>query len=222
MNVLRFCVYANVLLAATVTPAVTQTPETPRIVRWNCSGCHGLTGNAQPPYLPRVAGLSAAYEQRRIAEFRGTATPHIDEAFYRLFLPHREATDAGRQQARINMVGIAHALTPEEIQSSTAWYASQTADAGRAGNAALIAAGKLLYLGGMPSQKMLACQTCHGADAQGKSGVPRLAGQNGDYVIREMAKFKAGDRKHAPEMTVVTEHVDDDQFRALAAYLQSL
>ncbi|MDQ2775583.1 MAG: c-type cytochrome [Acidobacteriota bacterium] len=195
--------------------------DAPRIITWNCSGCHGVDGNAQPPYLPRLAGLDSAYAARRIAEFRATAAPHVDELLYQIIAPHSQQSDPGRREARINMIGIAYAMSPEQIKSSTAWYAIQTPKTGRDGDSALVDEGKLLYLKGMPAQGMPACQTCHGVQAEGKSTVPRLAGQNGSYILREMAKFKVGDRQHAPEMSMVAGHVDIEQFRALAAYLQS-
>ena len=97
----------------------------------------------------------------------------------------------------------------------------QKAAPGRAGDPALMEAGKLLFLKGNSAQGMPACQGCHGAQAEGKAKTPRLAGQNGSYLLGEMAKFAVGDRQHAPEMTMVAQHVDSGQFRALAAYLES-
>jgi hypothetical protein len=42
-------------------------------------------------------------------------------------------------------------------------------------------------------------------------------------MLSQLAKFRAGDRQHAPEMTVVTKNLDSDseEARAVAAYLQS-
>ncbi len=144
-----------------------------------------------------------------------------EELFYRVIGRYKRKVDASNAEARINMIGIAHAITADEAKSSASWYAIQKPAGGRSGNPALIEQGKELFLKGLPAQGMLACQTCHGAEAEGKAKAPRLAGQNGSYLLSEMAKFKAGDRQHAPEMTMIAAHVDSDQFRALAAYLQS-
>ncbi|MDQ2843339.1 MAG: c-type cytochrome [Acidobacteriota bacterium] len=224
MKVRKLFVYAGVTSAAALLLPVAYAQhrwDAPHIVTGNCSGCHGVDGNAQPPYLPRLAGLNAGYAARRIAEFRAAASPPVDELFYKIVAPHSHPGDEGRLQARINMIGIAHAMTPEQIKESTAWYGVQKPETGQSGDPALIQAGKLLFLKGMPAQGMPACQGCHGAHAEGKGSTPRLAGQNGNYIVREMVKFKAGDRQHAPEMSMVAEHVDIEQFRALAAYLQS-
>jgi cytochrome c553 len=43
--------------------------EAPRIVSTNCSGCHGIDGNAELAYFPRLAGLDAAYMKKKVGEF---------------------------------------------------------------------------------------------------------------------------------------------------------
>lgn len=195
--------------------------DAPRIVTWNCSGCHGIDGNAQLSYFPRLAGLNALYAEQRMAEFRAAAPPPVDELFYRITALAEGKAGASRLQARINMIGSAHALTAEETKAAIAWYAMQKPAPGRSGNPALIQMGKTLFLAGLPARGLPPCQSCHGAQAEGKGKVPRLAGQNGTYLLGELAKFHSGDRQHAPEMTMVAEHVDTEQFRALVTFLQS-
>jgi len=195
--------------------------DAPRIVTWNCSGCHGIDGNTQPSFFPRLAGLNALYAEQRMAEFRATAPPPVDELFYRITALAEGKAGASRLQARINMIGSAHAITAGETKTAITWYAMQKPAPGRSGNPALIQLGKKMFLKGLPGQGLPPCQSCHGAQAEGKAKIPRLAGQNGTYVLNELAKFHAGDRQHAPEMTMVAEHVDTEEFRALAVYLQS-
>ena len=113
-------------------------------------------------------------------------------------------------------------LLQKKPRSAAAWYAAQKPAPGRVGKLALIQIGKMLFLNGLAAQRLPACQTCHGARAEGKAKIPRLAGQNGRYLLGELAKFHDGDRQHAPEMTMVAEHVDNEQFQALVEYLQSL
>ncbi len=190
--------------------------DAPRIVTWNCSGCHGVDGNSQPPFFPRLAGLNAAYTQQKMKEFQAAASPHSDEMFYRIPKLNGRSIDE-----RINMIGIAHSINPEEAKNSADWYAAQKPAPGRSGNATQIEHGKELFLKGLPAEGLLACQTCHGAQGEGMAKAPRLAGQNSTYLLSSLEKFRVGDRKHAPEMTTVVKHVDIEQFRALAAYLQS-
>ena len=193
----------------------------PRIVTWNCSGCHGIDGNSEPTYFPRLAGLNADYAERRIAEFRASPQPPADELFVRMVALLPGKAGASKRAALINMVGPAHAMTAEDGKLSAAWYAKQKPGQGRSGKQSLIERGKELYLAGSKPSGLLACQTCHGAEAAGMGNTPRLAGQNAGYLIAEMEKFNGGDRQHAPEMTAVAQHGNSEQFRALAAYLQS-
>jgi len=195
--------------------------DAPRVVTWNCSGCHGIDGNAQLPYIPRLAGLNAAYTERRIAEFGTAPSAHVDELLDRVMARAAPKPGASSVQSRVNMNGMAHSITPAEAKASAAWYATQQPARGRSGNPALIQQGQAIFLKGLPADGLLPCQTCHGARAEGKAKVPRLAGQNNTYLLGELAKFKEGDRKHAPEMTMVAKHVESEQFRALASYLQS-
>jgi cytochrome c553 len=99
----------------------------PRIVTWNCSGCHGVHGNAQSPEFPSLAGLDASYIEQRIAAFRAVPTPPSDELLYWLFnhAESKKIAASSSPEALANMVGIAHALTQQEIKEAVAWYSAQ-------------------------------------------------------------------------------------------------
>ncbi len=99
----------------------------PRIVTWNCSGCHGVHGNAQLPEFPRLAGLDAAYIEQRMATFRTASAPPSEERVYRLFRPAaaKKVAASSGPEALANMVGIARATTPKETKAAAAWYAAQ-------------------------------------------------------------------------------------------------
>ena len=210
----------GVLLILSPLALAQKQPKAPRIVVWNCSGCHGLDGNSETPYFPRLAGLNAAYSERRIKEFRATAAPSADTLTHRSTGPV-PVTGASKFEARVNMIGIAHGMSADEIKDSSAWYGTQKPAAGHGGDAALIEAGRLLYAKSAGDKGAPACLTCHGAQAEGLGKTPRIAGQNGSYLLGELGKFKAGDRQHAPEMTMVAHNLDASQIRALAAFLES-
>jgi cytochrome c553 len=99
----------------------------PRIVTWNCSGCHGVDGNAQLPDFPRLAGLDASYIEQRMATFRAAPAPPSEELFYRLVKPAvaKKVATSSSPEALANMVGIARATTPQEDKAAAAWYAAQ-------------------------------------------------------------------------------------------------
>ena len=211
-----------VLLMVPSAWAEQRTAGAPAIVTHSCSGCHGVDGNSQLPYIPRLAGLNAAYVEHKLASFRAAASPPVDEALSRVVRTGRASADAGiTPAATAHMVGVARAVSGENGKAAAQWYASRTPAPGKSGKPELIEEGKSLFTNGLQSQGLLACQSCHGSAAQGSDLAPRLAGQNASYVVGQLALFRAADPQHSPVMTAVAQHLERDQARAVAAYLQS-
>jgi len=197
--------------------------DAPSIVSGNCSGCHGIDGNAELPYFPKLAGLNSTYAQKKMAEFKESPSPHSDDLYGWMVnrFGDRKSTENVTPDERINMVGIAHAVKPEAMKEAVGWYAKQCPTPGRGGDNALIQQGRELYAKGVPDQQILACMSCHGKQAEGQTSTPRLAGQNTEYIQAQLDKFRKGDRKHAPEMTMVAKELSPEQARAVAAYLNT-
>jgi cytochrome c553 len=195
----------------------------PRIVTTYCSGCHGVDGNSQLPYFPKLAGLDPTYAQRKLNAFEEVKSPPVDELYWETLRVVGAKSNTGNvtRNERINMEGVTHAAKPEVMQEAVLWYSKQTPAAGHGGNKVLIQQGSELFSKGLPAQKVLPCMTCHGPDALGRGTAPRLAGQNAEYIEAQLEKFRRGDRRHAPEMTTVTRDLDADQAHASAVYLQS-
>ena len=62
------------------------------------------------------------------------------------------------------------------------------------------------------------CVTCHGSQGEGgANGVPRLAGQNADYLSHALSMFKAGTRASAI-MQPIARNLDDAEIPRLADY----
>ena len=195
----------------------------PPIVTTNCSGCHGIDGNTELRYFPRLAGLDSAYAEKKMAEFNETPPPSVDELYswmQKAFGEKKAALNLTHNE-RVNMVGVAHDTRPDVIKEAVTWYAKQSPAPGHGGDKALMQQGQDLFTKGVPDQQILPCMSCHGQDAQGGASVPRLGGQNAEYIEAQMVKFRRGDRKHAPEMTMVARELNPEQARAVAVYLQS-
>ena len=66
------------------------------------------------------------------------------------------------------------------------------------------------------------CVACHGTQGQGSAaGVPRLAGQNAQYLENALAMFKTGKRSN-PVMQPIAAGLDDAAIHALASYFAGL
>src|SRR5579884_174724 len=155
----------------------------PHVVVAYCSGCHGINGDAQLSYFPKLAGLDPKYAARKLGAFKENSAA-MDEP-YRAVL---NALDRHREQAnlthneRTSMEGVAHAVAPERIQEAVRWYAAQPAVSGHVVNRAQAEQGKEVFTRGIPAQHVTACITCHGPNAEGQGPAPRLAGQNAEYI----------------------------------------
>lgn len=81
-------------------------------------------------------------------------------------------------------------------------------------------------LDGAALYKEKTCIACHGKDAKTPilPEYPKIAGQNEAYILRQIQDIKSGARNNgnAAAMQGVLHLVNDDEIKALAAYLASL
>ncbi len=69
---------------------------------------------------------------------------------------------------------------------------------------------------------MAVCEACHQLNFAGGLLVPRLAGQNYEYLVESMRRFADGERNNNPEMTSMMKALTAAQREAMARYLSSL
>jgi|SRR5579859_2918522 len=69
------------------------------------------------------------------------------------------------------------------------------------------------------------CNGCHGVpgtnNAYPQYPVPKIAGQNEQYLINALHGYKAGDRTH-PTMMAQAQSLSDQEIQDIAAYLSSI
>jgi len=67
------------------------------------------------------------------------------------------------------------------------------------------------------------CVQCHGPQARGGERFPRLAGQQHEYIVRSLTRYRnrTGERI-APEMFAMTASLKDTDIQALADFLSAL
>ena len=74
-------------------------------------------------------------------------------------------------------------------------------------------------------QDVYSCHGCHGITGYESVApeyhVPRIAGQNYEYLIAALTEYKKGERAH-PTMRAQGESMSDEDIRNIAAYLSSL
>ena len=166
-----------------------------------CATCHGREGNSISPLFPRLAGQSAAYIEGQLKAFRA----------------HTRA-DPGAQAF---MWGMSSQLDDAAIHELAIYYAAQMPQPATGANPALLTRGKAIYERGSVDGKVTACQTCHGAQAQGSQGNPRLAGQHPSYLAKQLGFFKSRLHANDPVMPAVCADMTAEQIEAVAAYAAS-
>lgn len=166
-----------------------------------CGTCHGVQGNSEQPKFPRLAGQASAYLATQLHNFRAQTRGDPDAISY--------------------MWGMASALDDETIEALAQYYARQNPGRVPVRDAALVSLGRSIYENGLPQKGVPPCAGCHGSDAHGMAGFPRLAGQHGQYVLKQLASFQSNMRNVAA-MHGVALNLRTPEMEAVAAYLQGL
>ena len=169
-----------------------------------CSNCHGLSGNADSPNYPNLAGQMSAYTASQLQAFKS----------------HDRHDPAGFEY----MWGLSRSLSEDQIQGLAAYYAAQApASQAAEGPPSRVGAGRAIFETGLAAQSVPACGGCHGDKAQGQAGFPRLAGQHADYLVKQLQVFARGDdRPGGTLMQPVAHALTGQDIADVAAYLQAL
>ncbi|MHB9800599.1 c-type cytochrome [Pseudomonas sp. MT3] len=159
-----------------------------------CSKCHGEDGNSKRDYIPNLAGQNPQY---------------LFDAFEKYVTGQR--TDFVMNQA-------AKLLTLDE-RVNIAFYFSQQQVHPRPATDPLDAA--LVEQGAQRFGTV--CAACHGAAALGHDGIPRIAGQPGQYLNHALQRYRDKDPSRAGSpMLGVAAALSDADIAALTAYLSQL
>ncbi len=168
-----------------------------------CSNCHGIDGNSLSPNFPRLAAQPAPYLELQLKEFRA----------------HHREDPAGFEY----MWGLSRHLADSQIEGLAKYFSAQAAHPNVPGDAQLAAKGREIFEKGLPAENVPPCTGCHGPEGHGNDIFPRVAGQHGDYVIKQLRVFQRTDfRPAGAVMKSVTHYLTEQDMHAVAAYLQGL
>lgn len=172
-----------------------------------CAACHGPDGNSLVPIYPKLAGQSAPYIAKQLADFKLGMT-------------------SGGKEGRVDPVmgGMTMALTAQDMADLAAYFSAQTPTANTGTSANEV--GKNLYLGGDAARGVTACIACHGVNGKGMAtaGFPSIASQNSAYIKSQLEKFRSGARANdkAKMMQNIAIKLEDKDIEALTEYITSL
>jgi cytochrome c553 len=121
------------------------------------------------------------------------------------------------------MMGMAAALTDQDMNNIATYLVSQPVSQGVAQNKDTIALGQSIYRGGIAAKGVPACAACHGPTGAGiPSQYPRMGGQWADYNTAQLLAFREGTRKNSTQMTTIATKLSDQEMKAVADYMAGL
>lgn len=158
-----------------------------------CVACHGPQGNSTNPAYPVLAGQTARYLTLQLRDFK-----------------------EGRRSDPV-MSPMAAPLSRQDMQDLADYFAEQKPmPSTYKVDAARVEAGR------KKSEEVL-CTMCHLGGFAGQNEIPRVAGQQYAYIVKQLEDFRAKKRTNdAGNMTSVSRNLSDDDIRNLANYVTNL
>ena len=158
-----------------------------------CVACHGENGNSASPAFPSLSGQPKQFIVSSLFQFR-----------------------EGKRQNEV-MSPMAAKLSNADMNDLAAWFSAQPALAPQHKTApANVDKGRQLSVQNN-------CVACHAANLMGQQHIPRLAGQQKDYLRAQLASFKASTRGEMDGvMTSAAQALSVEDIDVLADYLAGL
>lgn len=158
-----------------------------------CAACHGADGNSPQGQFPTLAGQSWRYLYIQLKDFK-----------------------EGRRSNPL-MSPMAANLSREDMIDIANYYASRPLKPQD-----FKADERKVRLGKAKADETL-CTMCHLGGFMGQNEIPRVAGQQYDYIVKQLKDFKARTRTNdAGNMTSVAQTLSESDIENVAQYLASL
>ena len=171
-----------------------------------CANCHGAQGVSTSPNFPNLAAQTEPYLVQQLTGYRA----------------HSRSDPEGFEY----MWGLSSHLSDAQIKGLASYFSHLPAAAGNvdhAGTPLMLAEGKTIFEQGINTAGVPACLSCHGAQAQGMEGFPRLAGQHADYLRKQLRVFQNTDqRPDGVAMKAVAHNLSAENIMSVTAYLETM
>lgn len=184
---------ACTLLASAWMPANAQDVEAGRSKAQACAACHGADGNSRSGAFPNLAGQTWRYIYVQLKDFKEGRRTDPTMSVMAASLSSQD------------MIDIANFYAAQQLRPST--FKSDDAK---------------VALGKAKADETL-CVMCHLGGFSGQNEIPRVAGQQYEYIVKQLTAFKARTRTNdAGNMTSVARNLSEADIDNLAQYITSL
>jgi cytochrome c553 len=158
-----------------------------------CAACHGADGQPIMPIYPIIAGQTSRYLYLQLRDFQ-----------------------EGRRSSEL-MTPMIAGMSRDELRELSDYFAAQKPPPQR-----FVPDPAKVKLGRAKSEETL-CTMCHLGGFAGQNEVPRVAGQNYDYIVKQLTDFKARRRTNdAGTMTSVANTLSAQDIENVAHFLAGL
>ncbi len=158
-----------------------------------CAGCHGVSGLPKDMTIPIIWGQNAAYLYLQLRDF-----------------------EKGERKSEL-MSPIAHDVVKDDALELAEYFAAKEWPRVDAPSASAPLAATAIAI-----TKTVVCTACHLDQFRGDSTVPRLAGQQRDYLVKTLMDFRNATRANNPAMSDLMNAITSEQIQAIASYLAAL
>lgn len=167
--------------------------EAERVKAEACVACHGPGGNATLPGVPSLAAQPVLHTFLQLVQFR----------------------EKRRHDAQ--MTPFAEKLTDRDMHDIAAYFAAQKPASPKfQADAVKAAAGRKVL-------EAHYCGSCHMPDLSGQQQIPRLAGQDFQYLVKQLRGLKDGSRRDIDgTMASAAQALSEQDIDNLAHYLAGL
>ncbi|TVZ42005.1 cytochrome c553 [Alteromonadaceae bacterium 2753L.S.0a.02] len=178
-----------------------------------CGACHGADGNSAMATFPKLAGLGEKYLLKQMQDIKSGAR----------VVPEMAGQVTNLSDAQLG--DIAAYFGSKTIQLSGSEKIQVQLNSGVKVDGLKL--GEQVYRAGNLESGVPACSGCHSPTGQGNSpaGFPRLGGQHGAYIAKQLRDFRAGNRTNDGEAMImrgVAQHMSDAEIDAVANYIAGL
>lgn len=160
-----------------------------------CIGCHGKDGDSLVLINPNLSNQHPEYIEKQLNHFK----------------------DGSRENAAMNQVSMN--LSAQDVADLGAYFKDPAVKAVAKTGAAKGAA-PVIVAGDVEKGKAISgtCVACHAADGNSLIAMyPKIAGQHEEYIAKQLADFKSGERAD-PVMAGMVAALSDEDMKNLAAY----
>ena len=158
-----------------------------------CSACHGPEGNSVIPANPSLAAQPEQFLSIQLYQFREGNRKDPQMTPMAVNLSNKEMNELAAHFSKQKAAAPAHKTAPDNASTGA----------------------KLAH--------QLNCVQCHGPALRGQEHIPRLAGQQYEYLLAQLRKFKTQSRGDFDGfMTQIAQPLSDKDIEVLADYLAGL